>query len=51
MGISAKITSYELYHRYINLVKKHGLEISEPGLEPNNGLTLQMKKIRRDKEV
>ncbi|GKV08314.1 hypothetical protein SLEP1_g19963 [Rubroshorea leprosula] len=37
--------------RYIELVKKHGLEISQPGLEPNNGLTWQMTKRRGDKEV
>ncbi|KAK8581465.1 hypothetical protein V6N13_144491 [Hibiscus sabdariffa] len=37
--------------RYIQLVKKHGLEISQPGLEPNNGLTWQMTKRRGDKEV
>ncbi|KAE8688766.1 putative pentatricopeptide repeat-containing protein [Hibiscus syriacus] len=36
--------------RYIQLVKKHGLEISQPGLEPNNGLTWQMTKRRGDKE-
>ncbi|KAG4198734.1 hypothetical protein ERO13_A05G104200v2 [Gossypium hirsutum] len=37
--------------RYIELVKKHGLEISQPGLEPNNGLTWQMTKRRGDREV
>lgn len=37
--------------RYIQLVKKHGLEISQPGLEPNNGLTWQMTKRRGDREV
>ncbi|KAG9146467.1 hypothetical protein Leryth_011754 [Lithospermum erythrorhizon] len=37
--------------KYINLVKKHGLEISQPGLEPNNGLTWQMTKRRGDREV
>ncbi|KAJ0074613.1 hypothetical protein Patl1_37630 [Pistacia atlantica] len=36
---------------YIELVKKHGLEISQPGLEPNNGLTWQMTKWRGDREV
>lgn len=36
---------------YIKLVKKHGLEISQPGLEPNNGLTWQMTKRRGDHEV
>lgn len=51
MGIPVKLTSYALYSRYINLVKKHGLEISQPGLEPNNGLTWQMTKRRGDKEV
>ncbi|XVF05696.1 hypothetical protein REPUB_Repub05bG0194600 [Reevesia pubescens] len=37
--------------RYVELVKKHGLEISQPGLEPNNGLTWQMTKRRGDQEV
>ncbi|KAG9151427.1 hypothetical protein Leryth_020991 [Lithospermum erythrorhizon] len=37
--------------RYIKLVKKHGLEISQPGLEPNEGLTWQMTKRRGDREV
>lgn len=37
--------------KYINLVKKHGLEISQPGLEPNNGLTWEMTKRRGDREV
>ncbi|XWS53293.1 hypothetical protein CRYUN_Cryun11dG0144400 [Craigia yunnanensis] len=37
--------------RYIELVKRHGLEISQPGLEPNNGLTWQMTKRRGDQEV
>ncbi|KAI7991048.1 UDP-xylose transporter 3 [Camellia lanceoleosa] len=37
--------------KYIQLVKKHGLDISQPGLEPNNGLTWQMTKGRGDREV
>ncbi|KAG8496235.1 hypothetical protein CXB51_009477 [Gossypium anomalum] len=37
--------------RYIELVKKHNLEISQPGLEPNVGLTWQMTKRREDQEV
>ncbi|CAA0813270.1 Protein of unknown function (DUF707 [Striga hermonthica] len=37
--------------KYIQLVKKHGLDISQPGLEPNNGLTWQMTKRRDDIEV
>ncbi|KAM1712567.1 hypothetical protein ACFX12_023432 [Malus domestica] len=37
--------------KYIKLVKKHGLEISQPGLEPNSGLTWQMTKRRGDSEV
>ncbi|XP_042521231.1 uncharacterized protein LOC122094700 [Macadamia integrifolia] len=37
--------------KYLELVKKHGLEISQPGLEPNNGLTWQMTKRRGDSEV
>ncbi|WMV56068.1 hypothetical protein MTR67_049453 [Solanum verrucosum] len=37
--------------KYMQLVKKHGLDISQPGLEPNNGLTWQMTKRRGDREV
>ncbi|KAJ8628676.1 hypothetical protein MRB53_021999 [Persea americana] len=37
--------------KYLELVKKHGLEISQPGLEPNNGLTWEMTKRRGDREV
>ncbi|KAK9707451.1 hypothetical protein RND81_07G198300 [Saponaria officinalis] len=37
--------------KYIELVKKHGLEISQPGLEFNKGLTWQMTKRRDDREV
>ncbi|XP_047312334.1 uncharacterized protein LOC124915621 [Impatiens glandulifera] len=37
--------------KYIELVKKHGLDISQPGLEPGNGLTWQMTKRRGDREV
>ncbi|KAL3365352.1 hypothetical protein AABB24_010479 [Solanum stoloniferum] len=37
--------------KYIRLVKRHGLEISQPGLEPNSGLTWQMTKRRDDREV
>ncbi|KAK9117316.1 hypothetical protein Sjap_016263 [Stephania japonica] len=36
---------------YLKLVKKHGLEISQPGLEPNKGLTWQMTKRRGNSEV
>ncbi|XP_010556214.1 PREDICTED: uncharacterized protein LOC104825558 [Tarenaya hassleriana] len=36
---------------YIKTVKKHGLEISQPGLEPNKGLTWQMTKRRGDLEM
>uniref|UniRef100_A0A7C8ZQP7 Uncharacterized protein n=2 Tax=Opuntia streptacantha TaxID=393608 RepID=A0A7C8ZQP7_OPUST len=36
---------------YLRLVKKHGLEISQPGLEPNPGLTWQMTKRRDNSEV
>ena len=40
-----------LCFRYIKLVRKHGLEISQPGLEPNKGLTWQMTMRRGDGEV
>ncbi|KAK2968117.1 hypothetical protein RJ640_028022, partial [Escallonia rubra] len=36
---------------YIKLVRKHGLDISQPGLAPNSGLTWQMTKRRDDTEV
>ncbi|KAK9272167.1 hypothetical protein L1049_002538 [Liquidambar formosana] len=36
---------------YLKLVRKHGLEISQPGLEPNKGLTWQMTKKRDNSEV
>ncbi|XP_021315789.1 uncharacterized protein LOC110434969 isoform X4 [Sorghum bicolor] len=37
--------------KYIELVRKHGLEISQPGLQPDKGLTWQMTKRRGDQEV
>ncbi|KAG6557754.1 hypothetical protein Mapa_000521 [Marchantia paleacea] len=37
--------------KYIELVKKYGLEISQPALEPDRGLTWQMTKRRGDVEV
>ncbi|XP_021743093.1 uncharacterized protein LOC110709187 [Chenopodium quinoa] len=37
--------------KYIELAKKYGLEISQPGLEPDKGLTWQMTKRRGDSEV
>ncbi|KAK4376929.1 hypothetical protein RND71_003225 [Anisodus tanguticus] len=36
---------------YIKLVEKHGLEISQPGLDPRRGTTWQMTKRRGDREV
>lgn len=39
------------FEEYIKLVKKHGLEISQPGLAPNSGLTWQMTRKRDDTEV
>ncbi|RVW86652.1 hypothetical protein CK203_039816 [Vitis vinifera] len=36
---------------YIRLMRKYGLEISQPGLEPNKGLTWQMTRRRGDREV
>jgi hypothetical protein len=35
----------------MDLVIKHGLDISQPGIEPNNGLTWEMTKRRGDSEV
>ncbi|KAG8366024.1 hypothetical protein BUALT_Bualt17G0033100 [Buddleja alternifolia] len=36
---------------YIKLVRKHGLEISQPGLDPSRGTTWQMTKRRGNGEV
>ncbi|OWM76121.1 hypothetical protein CDL15_Pgr009767 [Punica granatum] len=36
---------------YLKLARKHGLEISQPGLEPNRKITWQMTKRRDDREV
>ena len=37
--------------RYVELIKKYGLEISQPGIEPDKGLTWEMTKRRGDSEV
>lgn len=37
--------------RYIKLVRKHGLEISQPGLDPDRGTTWAMTKRRDGIEV
>lgn len=37
--------------KYLKLVKKHGLEISQPGLEADKGLTWEMTKRRGGGEV
>ncbi|KAM0940838.1 hypothetical protein DsansV1_C18g0154481 [Dioscorea sansibarensis] len=36
---------------YIKLVKKHGLEISQPGLEQNHYITWEMTKKKNDHEI
>ncbi|THU46609.1 hypothetical protein C4D60_Mb09t06720 [Musa balbisiana] len=36
---------------YLQIVKQHSLEISQPGVDPSTGLTWQMTKRRRDHEV
>ncbi|KAH6763262.1 lysine ketoglutarate reductase trans-splicing protein [Perilla frutescens var. hirtella] len=36
---------------YIRLVRKHGLEISQPGLEPRRSMPWQMTKKRDDSEI
>ncbi|KAF9603261.1 hypothetical protein IFM89_034594 [Coptis chinensis] len=36
---------------YIRLVRKHGLEISQPGLQPNNKVVWQLTKRRPELEV
>ena len=51
-GISLrKMVSQHSFSRYIELVRKHGLEISQPGLEPDKGLTWEMTKRRGYSEV
>jgi hypothetical protein len=46
------LTFIRVFHyRYIKLIKKHGLDISQPGLQPDRGLTWQMTKRRGDCEV
>lgn len=37
--------------RYIKLVKKHDLDISQPGLSPDSGMTWQMTRKREETEV
>ncbi|EYU30626.1 hypothetical protein ABFS82_11G061400 [Erythranthe guttata] len=36
---------------YIKLVRKYGLEISQPGLDPSRGTTWEMTKRRNDRDV
>lgn len=36
---------------YIKMVRKHGLEISQPGLEPNSGFTWEMTRMKEGSEV
>lgn len=35
----------------MELIKNYGLDISDIGIEPNNGLTWQMTKRKGDKEL
>ncbi|CAK9205358.1 unnamed protein product [Sphagnum troendelagicum] len=37
--------------KYMELIKRHGLEISQPGLDPSQGLTWQMTKRLGNSEV
>ncbi|XP_074590612.1 uncharacterized protein LOC141846465 [Curcuma longa] len=37
--------------KYLHLVKKYGLEISQPGMDPNEGLTWEMTKRRIHSDV
>ncbi|KAG6529328.1 hypothetical protein ZIOFF_011525 [Zingiber officinale] len=37
--------------KYLHLVKKYGLEISQPGIDPNEGLTWEMTKRRIHSDV
>lgn len=41
----------EWHCRYIELVKKHGLEVSQPSLDGSRGTTWAMTKHRGDVEV
>ncbi|KAJ8566951.1 hypothetical protein K7X08_019159 [Anisodus acutangulus] len=49
--ILSSILQHILMDLYRKLVRKHGLDISQPGLAPNSGLTWQMTKGRNDTEV
>ncbi|KAK4367418.1 hypothetical protein RND71_011210 [Anisodus tanguticus] len=40
----SSILQHILMDLFIKLVRKHGLDISQPGLAPNSGLTWQMTK-------
>uniref|UniRef100_A0A803LK85 Lysine ketoglutarate reductase trans-splicing protein n=2 Tax=Chenopodium quinoa TaxID=63459 RepID=A0A803LK85_CHEQI len=37
--------------KYVDLVKKHGLEISQPGVDSNSPFTWKMTRKRHDSEV
>ncbi|XP_073145934.1 uncharacterized protein [Henckelia pumila] len=39
------------FEEYIKLVKMHGLDISQPGLSPDSGMTWEMTRKRNDTEV
>ncbi|XP_073137865.1 ABC transporter G family member 28-like [Henckelia pumila] len=39
------------FEEYIKLVKKHGLDISQPGLSPDSGMIWEMTRKRNDTEV
>ncbi|XAR51922.1 hypothetical protein NMG60_11006726 [Bertholletia excelsa] len=39
------------WEEFIQLVKKHGLDISQPGLEPNSGFTWEMTRRKERTEV
>lgn len=46
-----KNVKFSIFFRYLKLVKKHGLEISQPGLDPVRGTTWAMTRRRYDTEV
>ncbi|KZV46432.1 hypothetical protein F511_17873 [Dorcoceras hygrometricum] len=39
------------FEEYIELVKKHGLEISQPGLSPDSGMTWEMTRKRSGTDI
>lgn len=49
--IDCRTIDYHFISRYIKLVKKHNLEISQPGLEQNHYITWEMTKKKNGHEI